>query len=283
MTRVIALPVSGRHVLVRALTGAEELLLLEAADDDLALALRLMTHLARPMEAESAGGSPDAWLHLTPTDVDFFILRLRQFVLGDRIVSDVHCQASGCSARIDVSFSIDQYIAHLLPARADVRGRGWIAESADEPGWYRVKDSRRRPASRSSAAGAVFRLPTAADLRDVATRRDASAELTRRCIRSEPDSARQRRMAESAMEVIAPNLSQDLQGQCPECAAKIEIHFDPRRYCLKELRDRARFVYQDVDVIARRYHWSESDILALPLMRRTRYADAARLDGVSPS
>ena len=128
MTRVIALPVSGRQVLVRALTGAEELLLLEATDDDLALALALMTHLAHPMEAESAGSSPDAWLHLTPTDVDFFILRLRQFVLGDRIVSDVHCQAPGCSARIDVSFAIDQYIAHHLPARADVRGRGWIAD-----------------------------------------------------------------------------------------------------------------------------------------------------------
>lgn len=283
MTRVIALPVSGRKVLVRALTGAEELSLLEAPDDDIAVALTLMTQLARPLEDESTPGGHDAWPHLTPTDLDFFILRLRQSVLGDHIVSDVYCQASGCSARIDVSFGIDQYLAHHLPARTNLGGRGWMAETTDEPGWFRIKDSPGRSASVSSGAGAVFRLPTAADLRDVATRRDAAAELTRRCIRSEPDSPRQRRIAETAMQAMAPNLSQDLQGECPECGAKIQVHFDPRHYCLKELRDRAKFVYQDVDLLARRYHWSESDILALPLTRRTRYADAARPDTVSPS
>jgi hypothetical protein len=278
MTRVISLPVSGRQVLIRALTGVEELLLLEAPDDDLALALTLMAHVARALGEQSAGGDPDAWLDLTPTDLDFFILRLRQLMLGDRILSDVRCNAPGCKARIDVSFGIDEYLDHHLSARR-LRGQGWSAESADEPGWFRIKDSR-RPASPSGAA-AVFRLPTAADLRDVANRRDAAAELTRRCIRSELKSARERRLAEAAMEVIAPNLSQDLQGQCPDCAAKIDIHFGPRNYCLRELRDRAKFVYQDVDAIARRYHWSESDILALPLMRRMRYADAAVLDGAS--
>jgi hypothetical protein len=279
MTRVISLPVSGRRVLIRPLTGTEELLLLESSDDDLALALTLMTRVAQPLEEEGARGDADAWLQLTPTDVDFFILRLRQLMLGDRILSDVRCQAPGCKARIDVSFGIDQYLDHHLGARGQTRGRGWIAESADEPGWFRVKDSR-APASRSGA-GAVFRLPTAADLRDVATRGDAAAELTRRCIRSELESARLRRAAEAAMEAIAPNLSQDVEGRCPDCAAKIDIHFDPRHYCLRELRDRAKFVYQDVDAIARRYHWSEADILALPHLRRMRYADAARLDGVS--
>jgi hypothetical protein len=278
MTRVILLPVSGRQVLIRALTGTEELLLLEAPADDLALALTLMTHVARPPGNESADG-PQGWPQLTPTDVDFFVLRLRQLMLGDRIVSDVRCQAPGCKARIDVSFGIDEYLAHHLNTRNRLRGRGWIAESAAEPGWFRIKDSR-RPDSGSGAA-AVFRLPTAADLRDVATRRDAAAELTRRCIRSEPESVRQRHFAEAAMEAIAPSLSQELRGQCPDCAAWIHIHFDPRHYCLRELRDRAKFVYQDIDAIARRYHWSESDILALPLTRRMCYADAARLDGVS--
>lgn len=278
MTRVIALPVSGRPVLIRALTGTEELLVLEAPDDDLALALTLMTHLARPIGDESAGG-PDAWLQLTPTDLDFFLLRLRQLMLGDRILSDVLCQATGCKARIDVSFGIDQYLDHNLGARGQLRGRRWITESTDERGWFRIKDS--CPPAPESCADAVFRLPTAADLRDVATRRDAAAELTRRCIRIKEESPRLRRLAEAGMEAIAPNLSQDLQGQCPACSAKIDIHFDPRHYCLRELRDRAKFVYQDVDAIARRYHWRESDILALPLMRRMHYADAARLDGVN--
>ncbi len=277
MTRVISLPVSGRQVLIRALTGTEELLLLEAPDDDLALALALMAHVGRSVGDEGSGGGPDAWLQLTPTDVDFFILRLRQLMLGDRIVSDVHCQAPGCKTRIDVSFGIDQYLAHNATAREQSRSRGWIAESTDEPGWFRIRELR-RPAIPSGDT--VFRLPTAADLQDVATRPDATAELTRRCIRIAPESFRQRRFVEAAMESIAPNLSQNLHGQCPDCGATVDIHFNPRNYCLRELRDRARFLFQDVDAIARRYHWSESDILALPLMRRARYADAARQDGV---
>lgn len=278
MTRMISLPVSGRQVLIRALTGMEELLLLEAPDDDLALALALMARVACPVGDENSGGGPDAWLQLTPTDVDFFVLRLRQLILGDRIVSDVHCHAPGCKARIDVSFGIDQYLDHQLDSRTQLRGRRWIAEATDERGWFRIKES--RPPASQNCADAVFRLPTAADLQDVATRSDATAELTRRCIRIAQGSPRQRRLAEAAMESIAPNLSQNLHGQCPECAATVDIHFNPRNYCLRELRDRARFLFQDVDAIARRYHWSESDILALPLMRRTRYADAARQDGV---
>jgi hypothetical protein len=277
MTRVISLPVSGRQALIRALTGMEELLLLEAPDDDLALVLALMARVARPLGEANSDGGADTWLQLTPTDVDCFILRLRQLMLGDRILSDVHCQAPGCKARIDVSFGIDQYLAHNSTARGQSRGRGWIAESTDEPGWFRIKDLRR---ASLSSGGTVFRLPTAADLQDVATRPDATAELTRRCIRVAPGSPRQRRWAEAAMESIAPNLTQNLHGQCPECAATVDIHFNPRHYCLRELRDRARFLFQDVDAIARRYHWNEPDILALPLMRRTRYADAARQDGV---
>jgi hypothetical protein len=277
MTRVISLPVSGRQVLIRALTGMDELLLLEAPDDDLALALALMARVACPLGEESSVGGPDAWLQLTPTDVDYFILRLRQLMLGDRILSDVHCQAPGCNARIDVSFDIDQYLAHNATSPGPSRGRSWIAESTDELGWFRIKDLRQAAVPRGDT---LFRLPTAADLQDVATRPDATAELTRRCIRIAPESPRRRRWAEAAMQSLAPNLSQNLHGRCPECSATVDIHFNPRHYCLRELRDRARFLFQDVDAIARRYHWSESDILALPLMRRTRYADAARQDGV---
>ena len=81
------------------------------------------------------------------------------------------------------------------------------------------------------------------------------------------------------MEALAPNLSQNLEGICPECGARVSVFFSPRRYCLRELRERAAFVYQDVDLLARRYHWSESEILALPCIRRMNYVEAARQEG----
>ena len=61
-----------------------------------------------------------------------------------------------------------------------------------------------------------------------------------------------------------------------ECGTAIEARFDARLFCLQELCDRARFVYDDVDAIAARHHWSEAEILALPGERRIQYAERAR-------
>ena len=78
------------------------------------------------------------------------------------------------------------------------------------------------------------------------------------------------------MEAMAPSLSCDLQGLCPECASTVTVQFDARWYCLRELRERAAFIYQDVDILARRYHWSEMEILSMPHVRRAAYAELAR-------
>jgi hypothetical protein len=84
---------------------------------------------------------------------------------------------------------------------------------------------------------------------------------------------------EAAMQALAPALSADLQGQCPECGAIVQVRFEPRAYCVQELRDRARFIHEDVDVLARRYHWSEPRILAMPASRRARYVELALAGG----
>ena len=123
--------------------------------------------------------------------------------------------------------------------------------------------------------GVLFRLPTIADLMAVAGLADAAEELARKCIRGVV-SVRQHRLVETAMEAIAPSLTDELQGVCPGCGAEVRVLFDPRRYCLDELRGRAAFIYQDIDVLAYRYHWTESDIIALPHIRRMNYAKAAQ-------
>ena len=77
------------------------------------------------------------------------------------------------------------------------------------------------------------------------------------------------------MEKLAPSLFGVLDGKCPECAARIRVSFDPQRYVLGELRERAMFVYEEVHLLASRYQWSEREILALPGSRRARYAEFA--------
>jgi hypothetical protein len=257
------LPVSGREVALRPSSGAEDLLLLEAArsaSGDTTLALTLANRLTHTID----GGALD-WTAVCVSDLDTLVLRLRQALIGDRIRADVPCTASECGQRIDIEFGIDQFLAHHAPWAAGKREL--LSEPAEVPGWFHLSGSQEL---------VQFRLPTVADQFAVIGHPEAASELARRCIRPPDVAAPLRLRVEEAMDELAPSLSGDLEGVCPECGTTVTVYFDPRWFCLRELRQRAAFVYQDVDILARRYHWSEKEILALPPVRRTAYAELAR-------
>ena len=251
-----ALPISGALVCLAEPTGAEDLALAEAADGDPALALLLAERLGR-----DPAGAALAWRALSVGDLDAFVLRLRQALLGDRIITDLRCPS--CAARFDVSFSVATYLAHHRPRRTSAR-------PAAEAGWFTF-----------GGAEALFRLPTVGDEMDLAgvalPGADGAAELARRCLRR----AAPRRRAEAAMAALAPVLAGEIGGPCAECGASVRVFFDARRYCLTELQQRARFVFEEIDLLARRYRWSERAILALPNRRRANYAELARQAGAS--
>lgn len=255
------LPVSGLRVGLRAPTGAEDLLLAEHRPDDPGLALTLAERLG---QAEPGCD----WAALPVHDVDALIVRLRQALVGDRVTADVACRGGGCGQRVDLSFSLDAYLTHHRPRRA--RGRGWAATSCDgTPGWY-VLENR-------EGASARLRLPTLGDQIAVEGEADQATALAARCIALTKPLARLRRRAEAAMEALAPALSGPLRGHCPDCGAAIEAWFGARLYCLTDLCARARFVLDDIAILAERYHWSERAILRLPRARREHYAERARL------
>lgn len=267
------LPVSGTAVTLGHPTGLEDLLLVECGGDDAAGALALAQRLA-----QAANGAEIAWTELAATDLDVILLRLRQTLLGDRIVSDVHCRGDGCGSRVDISFSIEAYIAHHRPKPPPVRSRGWrVLVRMDEPGWFDF--SPEGPDPERTEVSARFRVPTVVDQIYAAAQPDPETALARVCIRPEHIAAPMRRRVEAAMQAMAPSLVGELQGQCPDCGALVAARFDPRRYCLQELRDRARFIYGDVDVLARRYHWAEQSILAMPNARRANYVELALAGG----
>jgi hypothetical protein len=262
----IPLPVSGHTALLRQPTGVEDMLLAETARSDTGLALDLFTHLVCAEDGEPLDAAA-----LSVTDLDAFVLGLRRVLLGDRIVADITCPAERCRARIDLSFAIGQYLAHHRPRSVPLRLGGWsVTAIADEPGWFHLT-------RQGAAASALsFRLPNGADQLAVEGRADAADALARRCLRPIGLPRRLRHSAEAAMEALAPSLAGELAGVCPECGAAVDAHFDPRRFCLQEMRDRARFVYGDIDVLAQRYHWTERAILSLPSPRRASYAELAR-------
>jgi hypothetical protein len=143
-----------------------------------------------------------------------------------------------------------------------------VESAPDEAGWFRFRGA--------SAAPVLFRPPTAADQMDAVGRPDPVRALWQRCVRHDTVNAALRRRIETALATLAPPLSDELEGRCFECGRTVPIFFDVSQFVLTELRDAAGAIYDDVHLLASRYHWLEAAILALPRARRTRYAELAR-------
>jgi hypothetical protein len=255
-------PLSGVAVTLREPTGADDLLLAECRSDDSGMVKRLIERLAHP-------ATDIDWGAQAVFDIDTIILRLRQALLGDPVSSHVAC--SGCGGRVTLSFGIATYLAHHRPRQGSLTRRGWTASPPDYTGWGRLASG-----AQGADAQTRFRLPTLNDQIAVAGAADAPRALARLCIEPYPLPAKLAARVEIALAAYAPPLAGPLNGQCPDCDAAIEARFEARRYCLQELGYRARFVYEDVDILAKHYHWSERAILAMPYARRTEYAERAR-------
>jgi hypothetical protein len=255
-------PLSGVTVTLKEPTGVDDLLLAEHRSDDPSMVLRLIERLAKP-------ATDIDWGAQAVFDIDTMILRLRQAVLGDGIRSHIVC--SGCGGRVTLSFGIGTYLAHHRPHEGPLTKRGWAASAPDATGWGRLT-----PEAQSAGAQPRFRLPTLNDQIAVAGVADSPRALAWRCIDPYPLPSKLAARVEMALAAYAPPLAGPLHGKCPDCDATIEARFEARRYCLQELGYRAQFVYEDVDTLAKHYHWSERAILAMPYARRTEYAERAR-------
>lgn len=258
-------------VCLRPLGGKEDLLLAESSTGDTVLAVTLADRLARDIQ-----GVPLDWSGVTVTDLDAFIVFLRRMHIGDRLRADVTCGAKNCGQRFDIEFGLGEFLHHHAPSHASRFSRGWSVQPGQEQGWYRLAQL---GTGGEIAVGSInFRLPTPNDQLAVYGLPDAEGELARRCLQPANAPAALRRRAEAIMEAMAPCLSCEIQAVCPECKMGMSLYFEPRRFCLRELRERAASIYADVDVLARRYHWSEDQILALPRARRVAYVELARSD-----
>jgi hypothetical protein len=249
------LPVSGIAVSLRQPTGAEDIVLSEHAPDDPVLALML----AQRLGTTNAGV---AWADLPVTDIDTLVVRLRQAVVGDRVIAEAMCTVPSCGQRVDLSFGLDTYLAHQRSRK------NRTAVATDEPGRYELRGTGPDPVR--------FRLPSLADQIAAWGLTDPAATLASRCIRPPLPPRRILSRIETAMTTLAPPLAGPIQGRCPDCGTPIAGRFEARGYCLRELRARASFVYGDIDTLAERYHWSEQAILTLPSARRANYAERAR-------
>jgi hypothetical protein len=253
------LPISGVEVKVRLPDGTDDVLLAEARALDIELAQALVRRVT-----DATGADPVSWDELPHTDLDALLLLLRRAVFGDLVRATVRCAVEGCHAPVSVAFSTAGYLEHHRRRPA----AGVVPDG--EPGWLRLAGTTVR-----------FRPPLVGDVAAAAREAQPERALMARCVDPDRLDAAVRRRVERALDRLAPSLVDDLTGDCPECGATISMRFDPLRYCLRELADQARSVFEDVHLIASVYHWREAEILALPRHRRAYYAEMARQERVS--
>ncbi len=244
------LPVSGLALAVREPTGEDELHVVETALPPLPAVLELARRVAG-----TVAGSPIDWTSLPATDIDAAALEIRRCWIGDVIRTDARCPDPECRERIDVSFSIGNYLQHHRPRRP----RG-LTQGPGE-GWFTL-----------AGATVRFRLPTVADLLAAACDDRPAETLSGRCIEAPEISRALARRLDHALSALAPSLDDSLGGRCPACGHEVTMRFDPLAYTLTELRNAFCGIYLETHALASAYGWPEEAILALPRSRRRRYA-----------
>lgn len=249
----IRLPVSDTVVELRAPTGADDVLLLEKGGEPVLISMAWLERLTR-----HADGSPVAAGELPYTDLQWLLLEQRRFLLGDEVLARSRCARVECEAPADLSFSVSDYLAHHQPRRpAQVEPEGTT-------GWFRWRDST-----------VLFRPPTASDVAAARQSPKPEKELARRTLRPDNVNRAELTRVQRALKAIAPCLSDEIQGRCHECGSVARFWFDVDRYVQRELKFEAEWLYEDVNLLASRYHWPEDKILALPRARRVQYAELA--------
>jgi hypothetical protein len=242
------LPVSSSEIALRAPDGTDDMLLHEAAGGAVEVALALLTRLA--------GGGERDWGALTVTDFEALLLAVRTARFGQNLALGFACPA--CGERVEMNIRIDDYLAGVEP-----RAFPGVGPDPARPGWFRLD-------------GAGFRLPTASDQAAVAHLAHPARRLAERCLDEIARHRRHRARVERAMAAMAPEVSRPITGDCPTCGAAVQAPLHVARVVVGELRRAAAAVHDEVDLIARAYHWPEAMILALPQDRRRAYAERIR-------
>jgi hypothetical protein len=127
-----------------------------------------------------------------------------------------------------------------------------------------------------------IRAATAYDLQQLAEQRfemRPSEKLIRSCIiTSEPELVAE--IDNDLYEKLSYRLAElDVQADlilmisCPNCNHKFQTPFFPEDFLLREIDVRQQQFEKEVHWLAFNYHWSEDEILSLPMSKRKRYVD----------
>ncbi|HYP06540.1 MAG TPA: hypothetical protein VER03_09965 [Bryobacteraceae bacterium] len=180
---------------------------------------------------------------------DWLLLELRRRSIGPRIRGEVRCPH--CQATIELDFASRDFpienarhVVATLPSGRSVTVRPPTAEDHERF----AQSGALTPVERFSLA--VQRLV------------DGVAPLE---IGEQDRDAIERALASATPEGVR------LEIDCGVCGKRSSAPFDVCAFIFAEVREHSKTLIDDVHMLARTYHWSESEILRLSLRRRLAY------------
>lgn len=194
-----------------------------------------------------SGHSRRELAELPVEDRDRRLLAQRAALFGPTMVAVSACPACGCA--VDVSVRAEDEAPGPATVQVDV-GDGPVQ----------------------------VRMPTSLDLAAIAGCADVDAArdlLLRRLLGTDDPAPDLVRAAEAELDRRA-GVSAGLVGLiCPDCEVAWSVELDVAAFVWRELEILAGRLLRDVDTLARRYGWSEREILALSPDRRAYYLELA--------
>lgn len=162
---------------------------------------------------------------------------------------NVSCQAScaACAQPFQFRFALPALLASQDQAAAEAGSPG------GDGCWEAPSGVRLRPP----------------DLRDAAA--GAPEGLLARIAQS-PVPAEEVEALAAFLEKASPILAIDLDTACPGCGASQSVAFDLARFLVRALAGERPFLIREIHLIAARYGWSHSEIMALPRADRRAFA-----------
>lgn len=207
---------------------------------------------------------PEALAKLPLGQRDRLLLRLRAQLFGTQMQTVAWCPQ--CQAMVEAAFDCGDLLA--------------VQETSEATPVFEL-------ASDDQASVVRFRLPDSTDLLALEGCNDtvqAREMLLERCVveiesraagsgQGTQLSVELQAQIALAMAAVDPQADLQLAFTCPDCAHRWEPMFDIAHFLWQELHAWALRTLRDVDLLARVYHWSEADILALSPRRRQAYLE----------
>lgn len=209
--------------------------------------------------------SRDQLLQLTAGDRERLLLALCRHLLGPEADLVVPCPSCRGLCEVQVRFAD---LMALRPAPSDDRC-ALAAEDRSWTAWIRPPTGRDLEEALHGEAGSARRLLEGCliELVDPSGRSMPRDGLPQEC---------EAALAE-AIAALDPIAECRIGIDCPHCAATFDTLLDGFTLLRTALGD-ANDLYGDVYRMARSYHWSEAEILALPLRRRRHYLAIAQAE-----